>query len=275
MRAPSVHWFDEIENGRQAAWQGDIGPDFPVFPWIHPSLHPQIRSLIERWGTEKTLGVQDPVLGNSDRVDQLVLVKSGITARCVGSPFSQSRLSVAISLPGRLACGNLNFFTHRPCLGRYFALVPSVVISVPQDLIMSLAKKSHEIMQILCTQFELANLSDRMGFAAETLLDIDERVLVFFMSWAACFGHRVTEGDTMWVEMPQTLRGDALRYVINCSSAAMERCMASFRKDGTVVVENGKMRVSLKALDRAHQWLRNSEEPSALPRPDLFRQLLD
>ena len=95
------------------------------------------------------------------------------------------------------------------------------------------------------------------------------------MSWAACFGHRVTEGDTMWVEMPQTLRGDALRYVINCSSAAMERCMASFRKDGTVIVENGKMRVSLKALDRAHQWLRNSEEPSALPRPDLFRQLLD
>lgn len=137
MRAPSAHWFEDIEQTRQSTWNGSVGPDLPVVPWIHPELHPQIRSLIERWGTEKQLGARDPVLGMNNRVDQLVFVKSGITARCVGSPFSQSRLSVAISIPGRLACGNLNFFTHRSCLGRYFALVPSVILSVPQSLIMS------------------------------------------------------------------------------------------------------------------------------------------
>lgn len=273
MRAPSAHWFEDIEKTRQSPWNGSAGPDFPVVPWIHPELHPQIRSLIERWGTEKQLGAQDPVLGTSDRVDQLVFVKSGITARCVGSPFSQSRLSVAVSIPGRLACGNLNFFTHRSCLGRYFALVPSVTLSVPQDLVMSLAKKDPEFMQILCTQFELANLSDRMGFAAETLLDIDDRILVFFMSWAAVYGHKITEGDTDWVEMPLTLRGEALRYVINCSSAALERCLAALRKDGTLIVENDRMRVQLKALEKAHQWLRSSEEPGVMPRPEMLSRL--
>lgn len=105
MRAPSAHWFEDIEQTRQSTWNSSVGPNLPVVPWIHPELHPQIRSLIERWGTEKQLDARDPVLGTSNRVDQLVFVKSGITARCVGSPFSQSRLSVAISIPGRLACG--------------------------------------------------------------------------------------------------------------------------------------------------------------------------
>lgn len=273
MRAPSAQWFTAIENTRHAMWQSDIGPDFPVFPWIHAALHPKIRSIIERWGVEKKLNAQDHVLGASDRVNQLVLVKSGLTARCVGSPFSQSRLSVAISIPGRLACGNLNFFTRRPCVGRYFALVPSVIVSVSQDLVMSLAKKDPEFMLILCKQFELANLSDRMGFASETLLDIDERILVFFMSWAAVYGHQVTIDNTEWVEMPLTLRGDALRYVINCSSAAIERSLASLRKSNTLVVENDMMRVQLKALERAHQWLRSSEEPGAMTRPELFSRL--
>ena len=146
MRAPSGQWFKAIADTRDAPWDGLSGPKSPVMPWIHPVLHPEIKSLIERWGVERTLAPKDPVLGTSERVDQLVMVKSGITARCVSSPFAQSRLSVAIGLPGRLACGNLNFFTGRPCVGRYFALVPSVVVSVPQELVMSLAKKNTEFL---------------------------------------------------------------------------------------------------------------------------------
>lgn len=166
MRAPSGQWFKDIADTRDAPWDGLSGPKSPVMPWIHPVLHPEIKSLIERWGVERTLAPKDPVLGASERVDQLVMVKSGITARCVSSPFAQSRLSVAIGLPGRLACGNLNFFTGRPCVGRYFALVPSVVVSVPQKLVMSLAKKNTEFLLLIAAQFELAALSDRLGFAA-------------------------------------------------------------------------------------------------------------
>ena len=264
MRAPSGQWFKDIADTRDAPWDGLSGPKSPVMPWIHPVLHPEIKSLIERWGVERTLAPKDPVLGTSERVDQLVMVKSGITARCVSSPFAQSRLSVAIGLPGRLACGNLNFFTGRPCVGRYFALVPSVVVSVPQELVMSLAKKNTEFLLLIAAQFELAALSDRLGFAAETLLDIDERVLAFFMSWASVYG-KLTEidGET-WVDMPHILRGEALRYVVNCSSAALERSMTSLKKKGLVVSEADRFRVKLEILKPVHQWLRSAEEASRL-----------
>lgn len=273
MRAPSGQWFKDIADTRDAPWDGLSGPKSPVMPWIHPVLHPEIKSLIERWGVERTLAPKAPVLGTSERVDQLVMVKSGITARCVSSPFAQSRLSVAIGLPGRLACGNLNFFTGRPCVGRYFALVPSVVVSVPQELVMSLAKKNTEFLLLIAAQFELAALSDRLGFAAETLLAIDERVLAFFMSWASVYG-KLTEidGET-WVDMPLILRGEALRYVVNCSSAALERSMTSLKKKGLVVSEADRFRVKLEILKPVHQWLRSAEEASALPRPEEISRL--
>lgn len=273
MRAPSGQWFKDIADTRDAPWAGLSGPKSPVMPWIHPVLHPEIKSLIERWGVERTLAPKDPVLGTSERVDQLVMVKSGITARCVSSPFAQSRLSVAIGLPGRLACGNLNFFTGRPCVGRYFALVPSVVVSVPQELVMSLAKKNTEFLLLIAAQFELAALSDRLGFAAETLLGIDERVLAFFMSWASVYG-KLTEidGET-WGDMPHILRGEALRYVVNCSSAALERSMTSLKKKGLVVSEADRFRVKLEILKPVHQWLRSAEEASALPRPEEISRL--
>ena len=81
MRAPSGQWFKDIADTRDAPWDGLSGPKSPVMPWIHPVLHPEIKSLIERWGVERTLAPKDPVLGASERVDQLVMVKSGITAR--------------------------------------------------------------------------------------------------------------------------------------------------------------------------------------------------
>lgn len=120
MRAPSGQWFKDIADTRDAPWDGLSGPKSPVMPWIHPVLHPEIKSLIERWGVERTLAPKDPVLGASERVDQLVMVKSGITARCVSSPFAQSRLSVAIGLPGRLACGNPQFLHGPPLRGPLF-----------------------------------------------------------------------------------------------------------------------------------------------------------
>ena len=118
MRPPSANWLKEIEVFRNR------GPDdsynLPTYPWLAPPLHPRIRSLIERWGVVTELDANEPVLGSFDhKVDRLVLVKSGITARCFGSVFALKRPSVAFSVPGRLACGNLNFFSQRPCIGSY------------------------------------------------------------------------------------------------------------------------------------------------------------
>ena len=55
--------------------------------------------------------------------------------------------------------------------------------------------------------------------------------------------------------------------------AVAERSLAALRKDGTLVVENDRMRVRLSALEKAHQWLRSSEEPGAMPRPEMLSRL--
>ena len=73
--------------------------------------------------------------------------------------------------------------------------------------------------------------------------------------------------------MPLILRGEALRYVVNCSSAALERSMTSLKKKGLVVSEADRFRVKLEILKPVHQWLRSAEEASSLPRPEEISRL--
>ena len=108
MRPPSSSWLKEIGVFRNRLT--DDTYSIPSYPWLAPPLHSRIRSLIERWGVETELGANEPVLGHvSDKVDKLVMVKSGITGRCFGSIYGVKQPGMAFSIPGRLACGNLNF----------------------------------------------------------------------------------------------------------------------------------------------------------------------
>lgn len=167
MRPPSSNWLKEIEVFRNR--DSDDSYNIPIYPWLAPPLHPKIRSLIERWGVEKEVPANAPVLGHiNERVDKLVLVKSGVTARNFGSACSVERPSVAFSVPGRLACGNLNFFSQRPCIGSYYALVPSIVISIPQSLLFKVCEQDPQMLLLCATEFELINLSDRLGFGAHS-----------------------------------------------------------------------------------------------------------
>lgn len=76
MRPPSSNWLKEIEVFRNR--DSDDSYNIPIYPWLAPPLHPKIRSLIERWGVEKEVPANAPVLGHiNERVDKLVLVKSG------------------------------------------------------------------------------------------------------------------------------------------------------------------------------------------------------
>ncbi|MGN1209677.1 MAG: hypothetical protein ACI4SV_05195 [Duodenibacillus sp.] len=143
MRAPSSQWFEDIARVRYDRDQAVR--NLPLFPWLAPPLACSVRDVIERWGVVRHLRAGDPVLGGqSDRVDKVVLVRSGITVRHFGSPYAQHQNAYAISLPGRLACGNLNFFTSLPCVGRYYALVPSTVVAVRQDLLRAMCRKDPE-----------------------------------------------------------------------------------------------------------------------------------
>lgn len=269
MRPHSSNWLKEIEIFRNRLT--DDTYSIPTYPWLAPPLHSKLRSLIERWGVETELAPHDPVLGHhNDKVDKLVLVKSGVTARCFGSIYGVQRPAVAFSIPGRLACGNLNFFSHRPCIGSYFALVPSVVISIPQSLLYSLCEKDPEMLMLVAREFELINLSDRLGFGVHSSLGVVDRLLAYFITWAVAFGREEQIDDAEWIRIPAPLRGEALQYVVNCSSAALERALSSLKSSGNYVQQSDSALIKLECLLPVHRWLRNIEERSS----DLHRKPL-
>ena len=236
MRPPSSNWLKEIEVFRNR--DSDDSYNIPIYPWLAPPLHPKIRSLIERWGVEKEVPANAPVLGHiNERVDKLVLVKSGVTARNFGSACSVERPSVAFSVPGRLACGNLNFFSQRPCIGSYYALVPSVVVSIPQSLLFKVCEQDPGMLLLCATEFELINLSDRLGFGAHSRLGVEDRLLAYFLTWSVAF--------------------------VSCSAAALERALGNLKQDGHYVTDNDSARIRLSVLEPIHKWIRNNEEKSS------------
>lgn len=98
MRPPSSSWLKEIGVFRNRLT--DDTYSIPSYPWLAPPLHSRIRSLIERWGVETELGANEPVLGHvSDKVDKLVMVKSGITGRCFGSIYGVKQPGMAFPFP--------------------------------------------------------------------------------------------------------------------------------------------------------------------------------
>lgn len=259
MRAPSSKWFEEIARVRD----GSDGADrsVPLFPWLAPPLARSVRDVIERWGVVRHLRAGDPVLGGqSDRVDKVVLVKSGITVRHFGSSYAQHQSAYAISLPGRLACGNLNFFTSLPCVGRYYALVPSTVTAVSQDLLRAMCRKDAAFCITLLREFESIALTDRIGFGATISLTIRDRILAFLLTWAAALGSLTCIDGALWVRIPTPLSNEALRSVIYSSQAAFERAWRRLREEGIYVAENDGARVLLSALKPIHLWLRHQEE---------------
>lgn len=269
MRPPSSSWLKEIGVFRNRLT--DDTYSIPSYPWLAPPLHSRIRSLIERWGVETELGANEPVLGHvSDKVDKLVMVKSGITGRCFGSIYGVKQPGMAFSIPGRLACGNLNFFTHRPCVGSYYALVPSVVISVPQSLLYSLCEKDPEMLMIVAQEFELINLSDRLGFGVHSMLGVEDRLLAYFITWTVAFGREEIIDGTSWIRVPAPLRGEALQFVVNCSAAALERALGNLKSSGNYIPQNDSALIKLECMLPVHRWLRNIEERSS----DLYRNPL-
>ena len=220
MRPPSHNWFREIERSRDRAYNEAAFGSFPIFPWLAPALHPELRSLIERWGVVRKVNAREPILGNpNNKVDQLVLVRSGITARFFGLVYRQSNPAMAFSVPGRLACGNLNFFSGRPCYGNYFAVVPSEVVSVPQSLVRQMCETNARFAMLVASEFEKISLSDRLGFGLLAKLDVENRFLAFLLSWAVTFGHMEMQGEEAWVRMPA-------RRLSRCSTARAPRSTA-------------------------------------------------
>ena len=124
---------------------------------------------------------------SKEKIDHVVLVTKGVTGRAIGSTSGETQ-AIALSTPGHIAAGNLNFFSGRPAAGHYFAITNAEVVYVPQTILAGLAKQDRFINELLQVQFELASLSDRVGFCCLSLLSTEDKLKALTSTWALNYG---------------------------------------------------------------------------------------
>lgn len=126
------------------------------------------------------------------------------------------------------------------------------------------------MLMIVAREFELVNLSDRLGFGVHTMLGVEDRLLAYFITWTVAFGREEVIDGTSWIRVPAPLRGEALQFVVNCSAAALERALGNLKSSGNYIPQNDSALIKLECMLPVHRWLRNIEERSS----DLYRNPL-
>lgn len=253
----SQNWYASIVQGKNNTNSSEaIFSKVPVMPWIHHRLHPLLVRIFLRLGLSKSLKEGERVFSSNERIDHVVLVTKGVTARAIGSTKGDSP-AIALSTPGHLAAGNLNFFSGRPAAGHYFAITNAEVAYVPRNILAGLAKQDSFINELLQVQFELASLSDRVGFCCLSLLSTEDKLKALTSTWALNFGTMVfdREGRKM-IRMPVPLTRKYQVLVTNCSSVWLDKVLhkwireKNWERDGEFVLVNPEL------LEPYYHWLR-------------------
>lgn len=270
MGGVSPGWLRAAQAAQYEKWDQDHGPAAPLTPWIAPRVPREFAEAIERLGVVRRLEIGEYIYAPHERVDRLVLVRNGLTARAVVDPASNQPEAIAISPPGRLGSGNLNFFSGRPCAGRYFALCRSEIVVCSQAVIQALAKRDSEFLLQLVHYFELCNLSDRLGFATQVMLPVPMRIKVLLLSWAVSFGREAERDDLpgRWIRMPVPPSRADIARVVHGSLVTIDRHLGDWRQSGHILREGEQIWLRPELLADAHDWLcRTEEDVSRHPRP--------
>ncbi len=271
MNNRSLSWYAEIERSPDVFWDAEHPTRDAVMPWITHSVHPEIAGLIERFGTVRQLEPGEDLIPVGSIVDQLILVKKGVTGRELGSLTK----AMAIATPGRFACGNLNFFTQQPCIGHYFALVKSEVVSVPQKLLRQVIAKTPQLGVLFCIQSELCTLSDRLSFGAYSTLSVEDRLKCFMLAWHRNYGHtEKDENGNEWCVMPISIQRKYQAMVINTSRISLDKTLKAWKENGVYQFDGDRMRLSVPFLQNAYDWMVRMEETAPIERPMDFRSWL-
>lgn len=271
MRRFSSEWFDAVAQDRFAVpWSTMRGPRLPTMPWVKVPLNSRIRELFDKYGEVLTFEPEEKLFPTS-RVTHFHMVSRGITGRIAASPDAQSSSAMALSSPGRLACGNLNWSTHRPAIGRYKALSNVEVKSISHidfDDLLFRQDDSNELLKIMMTQFELGNLSDRLGFAIVSLLGAHQRLQALYLAWAVFYGKITCEGGRDVVTMPSPGRRAHIEAVISVSSVTMDKLSTQIRDEAAFKRDGDFISLDASWLQSIHQWMRESDGSASLyPRP--------
>lgn len=277
MKRFSPGWHQAImrsDNFRRVS-HDPLRSNFPVLPWLTHWVDPKIAELIDHCGIEKELGAGEPIFSSNEKIASLVLLKSGVTARGLANPDAQSRRACALATPNRIAAGNLNFFSHRHAIGRYYTITPAKLVYCPRDLLLSVVRKDIDLFQLLVTQFELATLSDRLGFACMSLLDASDRLKVLNLIWAVNFGTFVTESGGQWIKMPVPMGRSVRAQVTGTSVFWVDQTLKKWRSAGLWRCEGDWAWIKTELIAGVYEWIKSAGEASSDYRyPDAVESLI-
>ncbi len=262
----SAEWEAAISQPKREARFDGSPSCIPILPWITPSLHPELRALVERLGTSRRLAAGENIFSPDTPVKDLVLVRRGVTARSVGDPDGQAAQAIAFATPGHIAAGNLNFFTQRPAFGHYFALTNCEIISCPSHLLRQIITQDLHLMNLAVQQFESCALSDRIGLGCLALLGVEMRIKTLAYIWAVNYARVITSpGEPMWLEMPVPLPRNVRCRVVSTSSVTMDKVLKEWKDAGVWIRQGDWVRLPVSHLMDIFLWLSKSSDPSSLP----------
>lgn len=270
MKRFSLPWHRSLQVNHRfcGPWPDFHGPRIPIMPWVTPPLHPQILSEFQRMGNIYDVEAGAHLLADT-MVTVFVVVLEGLTGRVASTLEGQKSRAMALSAPRRFACGNLNFSTRRPAIGRYFALTKARLLYVRQgDVDDWLSSQSLDLIRSFFTQIELCVLSDRLGFAALTLLPAPMRLQALLLSWAFFFGSiKAVPGCGDIIEMPVPGRREHLEQVLSVSSATLDKLIAQLHEDAHFERDsNDFVRFQASVLQPVHEWMRYGDGDNAMYR---------
>ena len=149
-------------------------------------------------------------------------------------------------------------------MGAYEAILPTSIVWCEQKTFFDIARQDQDLFMLLATQCELSSLSDRLAFAALTLLESEQTAKLLLLSWASHFGH--LEGDS--VVAPHVFTRGIIRSVLGCSMGWIDRLTSDWRRREALRTEGRIVYYSLDILQEANDILCDLEEKvSGLPRP--------
>ena len=260
MRNVTTSWLAAISRARNGAGDADVlDRPFPILPWLTVALHPRLIDLIDRIGLASTYEADEYLLDPNEPVNKVAYVRRGVTGRSAGDPHGQKASAIAISTPGHIAYGNLNFFTERHAIGRYFALTPAEIVVCDRNLLYSLIFKDPELLELTVKQFECCMLSDRLAFASLALLNAENRLKAFGCTWAANYGERVEKADGEWIKMPAPMSRRVRTAIISVSGNWLDGKLQEWMKAGVWLREGDWVWVRADFLDPVYVWMLRAE----------------
>lgn len=255
-------WMNALRSIRTKDWPDEAVRHVPMLPWITPPVPKNIRSLFEIHGRPLCVPAGESLFGTSFVTD-FILITSGLSGRYLTPDrVLDGDAILALSPTGRFACGNLNFITRRPTIGRYGTVSDLEALALSHGALEELILPNTQLFRELAFHLETTNLSDRMAFCMMVMLPAATRVKALLLAWAAYFGTL----DGGWVTLPSPGRNAHIERVVGVSSVTMDKVRTELQTTGGFERDGDFLRIRAEALQDVHDWMRRTDDDSPLYR---------